>query len=283
MANKTVVECVDLLLCQICNKDEPFRGKPFIGVGDFRQVAPVVKGAGRSSTIDASIKTSYLWKYFNLHVLNQPICNASDPIFAEFIDAIGENWQEHEVTLDIFKTTHDIEEAISFLYSANSISNLVTLQRKAFHSPRNILVDDFNYKILNILPGTTYTYLSNDVIKENNDTLNDHPFATSDYLANLTYSGIPNHELKLKVGAICSIMQNISINKGLENIGSIIVWAIGTYPVEQDNNDIELVMFVPIDPNDRDPDNCAVFEKNEYYAVSEKIMPEYYRGTKRLK
>ncbi|CAG8788940.1 16845_t:CDS:2, partial [Cetraspora pellucida] len=45
---------------------------------------------------------------------------------------------------------------------------------------------------------TTYTYLSNDVIKENDDTLNDHPFATPDYLANLTYPGIPNHELKLK-------------------------------------------------------------------------------------
>ncbi|CAG8762459.1 15579_t:CDS:1, partial [Cetraspora pellucida] len=51
-----------------------------------------------------------------------------------------------------------------------------------------------------------------------------------------------------------------------ENIGSIIVWAIGRYLVEQDDNNIELVMFVPIDPNDRNPDNCAVFEKNEYYA-----------------
>ncbi|CAG8835143.1 13400_t:CDS:1, partial [Racocetra persica] len=130
------------------------------------------------------------------------------------------------------RCTHDIEEAISFLYSANSISNLVTLQRKAFLSPRNILVDDFNYKILNILPGTTYTYLSNDVIKENDDTLNDHPFATPDYLANLTYPGIPNHELKLKVGAICSVMRNISINKGLVKNARVVITRLGKRLVE---------------------------------------------------
>ncbi|CAG8838083.1 19814_t:CDS:2, partial [Gigaspora margarita] len=38
---------------------------------------------------------------------------------------------------------------------------------------------------------------------------------TPDYLTKLIYSGIPNHEIHLKVGAICSIMQNISIDKGL--------------------------------------------------------------------
>ncbi|CAG8496235.1 7053_t:CDS:2 [Cetraspora pellucida] len=380
MANKAVIECVDLLLRQICEKDIPFGGKPFIGVGDFRQVAPVVKNAGKSSTIDASIKTSYLWKYFNLRTLNQPIRNASDPIFTEFIDNIGENWQEREITLDIFETTYDIEEAISFLYPVNSFSNFTALQKRAFLSPRNVLVDDFNYKILNILPENTYTYFSNDTIKENDDFLNDHLFATPDYLAHLTHPGIPNHELKLKVGAICSIMRNISIDKGLvkntrvvitrlgqwlvevavlkndntnsasetyilsrinfyfqpdycswtvyrkqfplrlayattfnscqgltldrvvidlrthvfahgqqytalsrESIDSIVIWAIGTYPVEQDDNEIEMVMFVPIDPNDQDPDTHAVFEKNEYYAVSGKIVPEYYRGAKRPK
>lgn len=35
MANKAVLECVDLLLKEICGKNKPFRGKPFIGVRDF--------------------------------------------------------------------------------------------------------------------------------------------------------------------------------------------------------------------------------------------------------
>ncbi|CAG8815129.1 20560_t:CDS:1, partial [Cetraspora pellucida] len=183
MANKAVLEGVDLLLRQICNKDEPFRGKPFIGAGDFRQVAPIVKGAGKSATIDASIKTSYLWTYFDKYTLHQPIRNANDPGFSEFVDSIGNNWQESEVSLEIFETTHDIKKAISFLYPKNSLTDFNALQTRAFLSPRNILVDDFNSRILNNLQGTVHTYFSYDVVKENDEILYDHTIATPDYLA----------------------------------------------------------------------------------------------------
>ncbi|CAG8810267.1 33866_t:CDS:2, partial [Gigaspora margarita] len=66
------------------------------GARNFRQVAPVVKEAEKNATIDASIKTSYLWTYFDKYVLNQPIYNASDLNFAEFVDTIGNNWQEQK-------------------------------------------------------------------------------------------------------------------------------------------------------------------------------------------
>ncbi|CAG8806264.1 15420_t:CDS:2, partial [Gigaspora margarita] len=128
IANKAVIECVNYLFHQICNKDKPFGGKPFIGVGDFQQVVPVVKNAEKN------------------------------PNFAKFIDTIGENWQEDEVNLDIFKTIQNIEKAISFLYSVNIFSDLIALQKRAFLSPQNILVNDFNYKILDSLLGNTYTY-----------------------------------------------------------------------------------------------------------------------------
>ncbi|CAG8839890.1 123_t:CDS:1, partial [Racocetra persica] len=57
IANKAVLEYIDNLLCQISKNDDLFGGKLFIGIGDFRQVAPVVKGARKSTTINASIKT----------------------------------------------------------------------------------------------------------------------------------------------------------------------------------------------------------------------------------
>ncbi|CAG8582707.1 15989_t:CDS:2, partial [Cetraspora pellucida] len=81
-----------------------------------------------------------------------------------------------------------------------------------------------------------------------------------------------------------TIVKIIQIRQSIkESINCTIVWAIGTYPIEQEDNDIELVMFVPINLNDRDPDSQAIFEKNKYYAISEKIVPENYRGVKRLK
>ncbi|CAG8655498.1 617_t:CDS:2, partial [Scutellospora calospora] len=61
------------------------------------------------------------------------------------------------------------------------------------------------------------------------------------------------------------------------------LWAIGTYPVEQDDNDIEMIIFILINSNDRDPDSQVIFEKNKYYAISRKIIPEDYCSIKRPK
>jgi hypothetical protein len=36
MANKAYVYAIDVLLRLLCAKDKPFRGKPFISIGDFR-------------------------------------------------------------------------------------------------------------------------------------------------------------------------------------------------------------------------------------------------------
>jgi hypothetical protein len=46
--NRAAWECVDELCRRIMNiYDKPFGGIPFLGLGDFRQVAPVVSGAGK--------------------------------------------------------------------------------------------------------------------------------------------------------------------------------------------------------------------------------------------
>ena len=60
MANKAAFKAVDSLLYSLTASPLPFGGKVVIAVGDFRQVAPVVKGGGLSATIDASIRTSHL-------------------------------------------------------------------------------------------------------------------------------------------------------------------------------------------------------------------------------
>ncbi|CAG8775701.1 14978_t:CDS:2, partial [Cetraspora pellucida] len=61
MAQKGNIEAVDILMCNICKCNLPFRGKIFIGAGDFRQVAPVILNGGRTATILESIKSSSLW------------------------------------------------------------------------------------------------------------------------------------------------------------------------------------------------------------------------------
>ena len=52
-------------------------------------------------------------------------------------------------------------------------------------------------------------------MKENDTIVFNHTQATPDYLVILTQNGLPLHELKLKQGCICSIMRNMSVQKGL--------------------------------------------------------------------
>jgi hypothetical protein len=53
-------------------------------------------------------------------------------------------------------------------------------------------------------------------VKEVEDPTDKLPSAVeSDYLAMLNEPGMPPHKLQLKVGTICSIIRNLSIEKGL--------------------------------------------------------------------
>lgn len=79
MANKAAVECADMFMRLLMDQDKPFGGKVFLGLGDFRQVAPVVKGCGPTATYQASIRSSHLWPNFKILRLEIPVCNASDP------------------------------------------------------------------------------------------------------------------------------------------------------------------------------------------------------------
>ncbi|CAG8732804.1 1956_t:CDS:2, partial [Gigaspora margarita] len=166
MANKAVLDCIDIQLQQSCKTNEPFSKKSLIGVGDFRQVVLVIKGAKKSATINASVKSSHLWSYFNIYKLKQPIRNASDPAFSEFIDNIDNNWQDNEVTLDIFNITRNIEDVINFLYPNNLLINPIILQNRAFLSLRNTLVDDFNSQIFDNLPRKDVVYLVTILLKK---------------------------------------------------------------------------------------------------------------------
>jgi hypothetical protein len=83
MAKKAVVEVADQLLQDIMGNDIPFGGKLFIGLGDFRQVAPVVRGSsGPTATLNSSIRTSPLWNHFKVLRLTIPVRQAGDPVYA---------------------------------------------------------------------------------------------------------------------------------------------------------------------------------------------------------
>ncbi|KIJ45444.1 hypothetical protein M422DRAFT_251221 [Sphaerobolus stellatus SS14] len=74
MANCAVLECVDILLRNICQRDEPFGGK----------FLPVRVIFGKH------VLSSFLWESFQIRRLTIPIRNASDPEFASYVDSVGD-------------------------------------------------------------------------------------------------------------------------------------------------------------------------------------------------
>ncbi|KAJ6019739.1 hypothetical protein N7499_003178 [Penicillium canescens] len=193
MAKKAVVECTDQLLQDIMRNDLPFGGKLFIGLGDFRQVAPVVRGSsGPTATLNSSIRTSTLWNHFKVLRLTTPVRQAGGPVYARWVD-------QH---LD------DLDAAADFLFPQDSVSTSAAAVQHALLSPFNARVDLFNKLILERLPGVQ--------IKELDDsTFNLPTGAEADLLSVLNEPGIPPHELSLKIGAVASVMRNLSIEKNL--------------------------------------------------------------------
>ncbi|KAF9235331.1 hypothetical protein BU15DRAFT_51504, partial [Melanogaster broomeanus] len=56
MMNKAGWEAADELCRSICHhRHTLFGGKSIVGLGDFRQVAPVVAGGGETATLAASV------------------------------------------------------------------------------------------------------------------------------------------------------------------------------------------------------------------------------------
>ena len=156
MANKASIECADQLLRMIMQNNYPFGGKLFLALGDFRQVAPVIRNSsGPTSTYLSSIRSSPLWHNFNILKLEIPIRNATDPQYAAWIDCIGNGIAETDniVQLDLIQPVKDICDAISYLYPPNTLANAVDVSNRSFLSVLNKYVDEFNEQMLKFLPG----------------------------------------------------------------------------------------------------------------------------------
>lgn len=153
MANVAALECADEVCRIIKRTDKPFGGIPFIGLGDFRQVAPVVRGQGCTPALLASVKSSHLWPKFAIRSLQQPIRSAHDPQYTMFVDRIGEDFINTHTPLDILSPITSIDDAINFLYPNAVLRDPASCLKRAFLSPKNIFVDEFNQRILDILPG----------------------------------------------------------------------------------------------------------------------------------
>ena len=158
MANRAAIEAVDTLLQSLKGSALPFGGVLFLGVGDFRQVAPVVRNQYKTGVIDSSIRSSHLWPKFRILRLHAPIRNANDPAFSTWVDEVGEDSNglgSVDATAQI--QCSSIDAARSWLFPSEVLREPEVCAGRAYLTTLNADVDDFNTRVFESLSGRSGT------------------------------------------------------------------------------------------------------------------------------
>ena len=250
MAPREALDCVDRLLQDLMEVDEPFGGKVVVLGGDFRQVLPVMPHGSREEVVAHSIQSHGLWAsgLLRAHTLSQNMRAREDAEWREYLLQIGngavplvpsigpfairlredivapEDWEYMDLARFVFPDLHTRahasaqpncpEEAWSFW------------GERAILAPTNIKVDEVNKAIFETFDvSRQVTYLSIDEVDAS--TPEEQALWPLDFLNSLTPAGMPPHELKLVPGCLVMLLRNLDSDAGLCNgVRAIVVRAL---------------------------------------------------------
>lgn len=174
MMSKDCFETLDRTMRDILKCDKPFGGKVIVFGGDFRQILPVITGAGRVEIVLATLNSSTLWSTCKVLRLTQnmrliPGDNSREMVelakFSKWILDIGDgNINSHDsgeseidIPEDLLIT--DCEDPVNAIVTAVYGQSFSTktdpkfFQDRAILSPRNDDVDVINDYMLSKLSG----------------------------------------------------------------------------------------------------------------------------------
>lgn len=232
MANVYALMTVNRLLQDIMSNNIVFGGKIIVLGGDFRQVLPVVPHASRQTITQNCIKFSPLWSYFKIFRLFKNMRAKSDELeFSKFLLKIGDGSypsvnDEPSYGSSVIDLPLEIiakDDIVSEIFGKHFVSpdHVVNFSKFAILAPKNEHCNEINSKVINLIPGTERTYTSvNNLITDDESQILQFP---AEFLNSLELSGLPPHNLTLKVGAIVMLLRNLNATQGLLNGTRLIV------------------------------------------------------------
>ncbi|RWS26596.1 uncharacterized protein B4U80_06144, partial [Leptotrombidium deliense] len=220
MIPAAALDSIDTGLRDICSNEVPFGGKIMLLGGDFRQVLPVVKRAGKTQIINSTIKSSQLWnQFFNMSLIENMRCATDSKDYSDWLLTIGNGTKKCVIVGDDLYCTDLVKE----MYENANITDYLP---QAILAPRNEDVNAINNRILRIIPGDIHELQGIDYVTsrgtDSTDEMTDLTYPL-EYVNSLTPSGFPPHKLYLKIGAIIMLIRNLSVSDGLCNGTRLIV------------------------------------------------------------
>ncbi|XP_057291716.1 ATP-dependent DNA helicase pif1-like isoform X1 [Hydractinia symbiolongicarpus] len=221
MIPKYALEAIDRMFRDICNSEIPFAGKVILLGGDFRQVLPVIRRAGPAQIVEVCLKSSQLWpltRIFHLHTNMR--AGEGEQVFAEFLLNLGGGHlpqKPDDPNQGCIEIPHEcvLQPNENIVTSIFSELDDVEFSRCVILTPTNEEALEINEQILNQIPGDTHTYYSIDsVVSDDQEEIDLYPM---EFINSLTPSGMPPHQLNVKVGCVVMLLRNLSLKDGLCN------------------------------------------------------------------
>ncbi|XP_015940717.1 uncharacterized protein LOC107466243 [Arachis duranensis] len=276
MLNKLCYEALDKCFRDILssepyyNAELPFGGKVVVLGGDFRQILPVIPMGSRQDIVHSAINASYLWQHctvltltVNMRLTIGPTDKAVDDVieFSKWLLDIGDGLVgdsmdgESEVHIHPDILIHDsirpFDDMVEFVYP-NLLANITQpsyFKHRSILGPTLEVVNEVNTLIMDRLEGDKKFYLSCDSLcVEEGNMESDLDTITPDVLNAISCSGLPPHQLTLKVGVPVMLLRNIDQSNGLCNGTRLQVRKLGNHVVEcmtLTGNKVGQVVIIP--------------------------------------
>jgi ATP-dependent DNA helicase PIF1 len=219
MSHKRALEAINTSLQDIRGNKKIMGGIIAVLSGDFRQTLPVIRKGTYIDELKACLKTSNLWKYVKTFHLEKNMrvqlsgCEESS-WFSEQLLLLGENKipVNSETGLMIIPNNFctivkSVQELITAVFSDidKQYHDQKWLSEQAILCPRNVDVNCVNLKVQNLIPENAVKYYSIDRVLDEEKVV-EYPV---EFLNSIEISGLPSHELILKVGTPIMLLRNL--------------------------------------------------------------------------
>jgi hypothetical protein len=234
----------------------PYAGKMIICSGDLRQCLPVIRHGDRTNIVQNVMNRSYLWSDFHIlhltvneRVMRHTAMESAEVqdqcrTFASNILRIGNGnipfFQPDDVTIEVTDIVHartteetPLSEFVKWCYPelGNTHNDTISIYDKAILCSLNEDVDEVNKITIQTASGEGRKFFSADELTDKDDNNSQH--IPIEFLNSLTSSGIPPHELELKIGCPVILVRNINPKIGLCNGTKLVITAFpGQYTIE---------------------------------------------------
>ena len=230
MIPKHALSAIDLMLRDITNNTVSFGGKLLLFAGDFRQTLPVTPRAQPAGILENCINRSPLWEHITQLQLTQNMrAMPGEREFCDWLIKLGDGKLRSDLPdalpsqIDIPDQCNITSGVVDAIYPDFNVDR----SKSIILTPKNVDTHVINRDTLaKFKPEEqSRSYFSSNVYVEDEGTEVNN--MSVEFLHSLTPSGLPLHELELKIGCPIMLLRNLDVKNGLCNGTRLIVRHLG--------------------------------------------------------